>query len=129
MYAHSFLQLLTCDQGCGSGYFVNRFRFHTCRFHRFRFQQSLDSIRAWTYLIYELSEKHDYQNQQLTIYKGALLVKMIAYVGICQHGTATLLLQKTQPRKLSSTHINTNSIYNNLTLAQWFLTFLPTHTP
>jgi len=54
---------------------------------------------------------------------------MIAYVGICQHGTATLLLQKTQPRKLSSTHINTNSIYNNLTLAQWFLTFLPTHTP
>jgi len=32
-------------QGCGSGYFVNRF--HIYRF-RFRFQQSLDSIRAWT---------------------------------------------------------------------------------
>jgi len=61
-------------QGCGSGYFVNRFRF----------QQSLDSIRAWTptepgpYLIYELADKNDYQNQQLTIYKGILLVKMIA---------------------------------------------------
>jgi len=61
-------------QGCGSGYFVNRFRF----------QQSLDSIRAWSltepgvYLIYEVADKHDYQNQQLTIYKGTLLVKMIA---------------------------------------------------
>jgi len=70
---------LSCNQGCGSGYFVNRFRFH-----RFRFQQSLDSIRAWTitepglYLIYELADKHDYQNQQLTIYEGILLVKMIA---------------------------------------------------
>jgi len=30
------------------------------------------------YLIYELADKHDYQNQQLTIYKGTLLVKMIA---------------------------------------------------
>jgi len=29
------------------------------------------------YLIYELADKHDYQNQQLTIYKGTLLVKMI----------------------------------------------------
>jgi len=68
-------------QGCGSGCFVNHFRF---RIYRFRFQQSLDSIRAWTltepglYLIYELAEKHDYQNQQLTIYKGTLPVKMIA---------------------------------------------------
>ena len=35
----------------------------------------------------------------------------------------TLFLQKTQPRKLSSTHINTNSTYNNLTLAQGFLTW------
>jgi len=106
----------TVNQGCGSGYFVNR-----CR--RFRFQQSLDSIRAWTltepglYLIYELADGHDYQNPQLTIYKGTLLVKMIAYVSICHHGTATLLLQKTQPTKLSSKHINTNSSYNNLTLA------------
>jgi len=30
------------------------------------------------YLIYELVDKHDYQNQQLTSYKGTLLVKMIA---------------------------------------------------
>jgi len=30
------------------------------------------------YLIYELADKHDYQNQQLTIYRGTLLVKMIA---------------------------------------------------
>jgi len=30
------------------------------------------------YLIYELADKNDYQNQQLTIYKGILLVKMIA---------------------------------------------------
>jgi len=30
------------------------------------------------YLIYELADKHDYQNQQLTIDKGTLLVKMIA---------------------------------------------------
>jgi len=50
-----------CDQGCGSGYFVNRFRF----------QQSLDSITTWTltepglYLIYELADKHDYQNHSL----------------------------------------------------------------
>jgi len=29
-------------------------------------------------LIYELADKHDYQNQQLTIYKGTLLAKMIA---------------------------------------------------
>jgi len=42
------------------------------------------SSRTWTltepelYLIYELADKHDYQNQQLTIYKGTLLVKMIA---------------------------------------------------
>ena len=42
------------------------------------------SNRTWTlaepglYLIYELADKHDYQNQQLTIYKGTLLVKMIA---------------------------------------------------
>jgi len=69
-------------QGCGSGYFVNRFRlrFHTYRFHFHRFQQGLVSIRAWTltepglYLIYELADKHDYQNQQLTIYKGTLPV-------------------------------------------------------
>ena len=69
------------------------------------------------YLIYELADKHEYQNQQLTIYKGTLLVKMNAQVSICQHGIATLLLQKTQPRKLSSTHVSTNSTYNNLTLA------------
>ena len=87
------------------------------------------SNRTWTltepglYLIYELADKHDYQNQQLTIYKVTLPVKKIAEVSICQHGTATLLLQKTQPRKLSSTHINTNSTYNNLTLAQGFLTW------
>jgi len=31
--------------------------------------------------------------------------------------------KKTQPRKLSSTHINTNSTYNNLTLVQSFLTW------
>ena len=42
------------------------------------------SNRTWTltepglYLIYELADKHDYQNQQLTIYKSTLLVKMIA---------------------------------------------------
>ena len=42
------------------------------------------SNRTWTltepglYLIYELADKHDYQNQQLTIYKGTLLVKIIA---------------------------------------------------
>ena len=42
------------------------------------------SNRTWTltepglYLIYELADKHDYQNQQLTIYNGTLLVKMIA---------------------------------------------------
>jgi len=42
------------------------------------------SNRTWTltepglYLIYEVADKHDYQNQQLTIYKGTLLVKMIA---------------------------------------------------
>ena len=87
------------------------------------------SSRTWTlteprlYLIYELADKHDYQNQQLTIYKGTLLVKMITQVNICQYGTATLFLQKTQPRQLSSTHINTNSTYNNLTLAQGFLTW------
>ena len=40
--------------------------------------------RAWTlseaglYLMYELADKHDYQNQQLMIYNGILLVKMIA---------------------------------------------------
>ena len=42
------------------------------------------SNRTWTltepglYLIYELADKHDYQNQQLTIYKGTLLGKTIA---------------------------------------------------
>jgi len=42
------------------------------------------SNRAWIlsepgfYLIYEVADKLDYQNQQLTIYKGTLLVKMIA---------------------------------------------------
>jgi len=40
------------DQGCGSGYFVNRFRFNTYHFHfrtyHFCFQQNLDFIRAWT---------------------------------------------------------------------------------
>ena len=36
--------LLCYNQGCRSGYFVNRFRFHT---YRFRFQQNLDSNRAW----------------------------------------------------------------------------------
>jgi len=30
------------------------------------------------YLIYELADKHDYQNQQLTIYKGTVVVEMIA---------------------------------------------------
>jgi len=30
------------------------------------------------YLIYELADKHDYHNQQLTICNGTLLVKMIA---------------------------------------------------
>jgi len=40
--------------------------------------------RAWAlsepglYVIYELAGKHDYQNQQLTMYKGTLLVKKIA---------------------------------------------------
>jgi len=33
------------NQGCGSSYFVNHFRFHTYRFH---FQQSLESNKAWT---------------------------------------------------------------------------------
>jgi len=71
----------TWTQGCGSGYFVNRFRFHK---YRFRFQQSLDSIRTWTltepglYLIYKLADNHDYQNQQFSIYKGTLLLKMFA---------------------------------------------------
>jgi len=57
---------------CGSGYFVNRFLFHSYRFrfHRFRFKQSLDSISSMN--------NHDYQNQQLTIYKSTLLVKVIA---------------------------------------------------
>ena len=36
------------------------------------------SNRAGLYLIYELADKHDYQNQQLTIYKGTLLVETIA---------------------------------------------------
>jgi len=42
------------------------------------------SNRIWTltepglHLIYERADKHGYQNQQLTIYKGILLVKMIA---------------------------------------------------
>jgi len=42
------------------------------------------SNRIWTltelglYLIYELADKHDYQNQQLAIHKRTLLVKMIA---------------------------------------------------
>ena len=48
------------------------------------------SNRAWTlsepgslteselYLIYELADKHGYQNQQLTIYNGTLPVKMVA---------------------------------------------------
>jgi len=45
---------------------------------------STASNRTWTltepglYLIYELADKHDYQNQQLTIYKGTLLGKTIA---------------------------------------------------
>ena len=40
--------------------------------------------RTWTltepglYLVYELADKHYYQNQQLTIDKSTLLVKMIA---------------------------------------------------
>jgi len=38
------IESLCNNQGCGSGYFVNRFRFHTYRFH---FQQNLDSNRAW----------------------------------------------------------------------------------
>jgi len=42
---------IIANQGCGSDYFVNRFRFHTYRFrfrfHRLRFQQNLDSNRAW----------------------------------------------------------------------------------
>jgi len=42
------------------------------------------SKSAWTlsepglYLIYELADKHDYQNQQLIICKGTLPVKKIA---------------------------------------------------
>jgi len=38
------LQSESFDQGCGSCYFVNPYRFHTYRFH---FQQNLDSNRAW----------------------------------------------------------------------------------
>jgi len=67
-------------------------------------------IEPGLYLIYELADKHDYQNQQFTICKGTLLVIMIAEVSICQHGTATLLLQKTQPRKLSIINIKLNCI-------------------
>ena len=38
--------------GCGSGYFINCFRFHTYRFrfHCFCFQQSLDSISSMNLL-------------------------------------------------------------------------------
>jgi len=45
---------------------------------------STASNRTWTlsepglYIIYELADKHDYQNQQLTINKGTILAKMIA---------------------------------------------------
>jgi len=34
---------VSSNQGCGSSYVVNRFRFHT---YRFRFQQNLDSNKA-----------------------------------------------------------------------------------
>jgi len=37
-------------QGCGSGYFVNHFRFNHFRFNHFRFQQSLDSISSMNLL-------------------------------------------------------------------------------
>ena len=68
------------SQGCGSGYFVNRFHTYRFRFHRFgfRFQQAWTLTKSGLYLICELADKHDDQNQQLTIYKGTLLVKMIA---------------------------------------------------
>ena len=52
--------------------------------------QSLGSIRAWAlsepglYVIYETAGKHDYQNQQLTIYKDTLLAKMITSISISQ---------------------------------------------
>jgi len=42
-YISTLHQLVCFNQGCWSGYFINRF--HT---YRFRFQQSLDSSRAWT---------------------------------------------------------------------------------
>jgi len=45
-YARKAIILQSFNQGCGSGYFVNCFRFHTYRF-RFRFQQNPDSNRAW----------------------------------------------------------------------------------
>jgi len=65
-------------QGCGSGCFVKRFCYH---FHPIASASTASaSNRTWTlteswlYLIYKLADKHDYQNQQLTIYKGTLLV-------------------------------------------------------
>jgi len=48
------------------------------------------SNRAWAlsepglYVIYEIAGKHDYQNQQLTIYKDTLLAKMITSISISQ---------------------------------------------
>jgi len=54
--------MMPLNQGCGSGYFVNL---------------PLPP-EPGLYLIYELADKHDYHNQQFTIYKGTLLVKMIA---------------------------------------------------
>jgi len=50
------------------------------------------------YLIYKLADKHDYQNQQLKIYKGTFLVKMIAKSSICQYGSATLLNGVASPK-------------------------------
>jgi len=59
-----------CGQGCGSGYFVNRFRFHT---YRFRFQQNLDSISSMNLLA-----SMTIITSSLRFYKGTLLVKMIS---------------------------------------------------
>jgi len=66
--------------------------------------ESLDLIS------YELADKYeyDYQNQQLTICKGTLLVRISQVLSISR----VLLLCSC---KKCLQHINTNSIYNNLT--------------
>ena len=115
-----FASTVYYKQGCGSGYFVNRFRFYT---YRFRFQQNLDSNGAWALSHLRTCWQAWLSKPAADDLQDTLLVKMIAKVSICQHGTATLFLHKTQPRKLSSTHIKRNSTYNNLTLAQGFLTW------